>query len=413
MAIQLPNFLGHGEQTPDYSPISNLLGNILRGYQTVKAPAQMERQAQSEELANALKQLQLQHAPSKMGLEEDLLRTELQERRLKSQMSNMELQRLKAFRALMGSDKDDEIGLPKDTPHQRPQEGMTNVVADAANKQIGEVGSPSFPVAGEKQQPIVINQGDKRLHKVDQMYMNHPEFRDLLEKQGYKLKREIKSSPETGQVFSEITYPSGRVEVQSINVGKNKAQLEREANIGKADAKVYDNSLEAQQTAQGAIDNLDYIKTLIGNSDDFKKIVGPVKSILAKWTGRPEDKELLGNIESAVGNIVLDAAKSIKGAFTGRDLGLINSIKPNTNDFPEIFIGKLNAMRQIAELVSKRNQLISDYIRQDYTPTEAIKMARNETQFPKYESLFKQKTDKEGATPFTGGTLNITTGEWE
>lgn len=78
MAIQFPNFLGHGEQTPDYSPISNLLGNILRGYQIVKSPAQMERQAQSEELANALKQLQLQHAPTKMSLEEELLRAQIE-----------------------------------------------------------------------------------------------------------------------------------------------------------------------------------------------------------------------------------------------------------------------------------------------------------------------------------------------
>jgi len=402
MAIQFPNFLGHGEQTPDYSPISNLLGNILRGYQIVKSPAQMERQAQSEELANALKQLQLQHAPSKMSLEEDLLRAQLQEHKIKSQINAINLQRMLALQALMGGK---QTGLP--------EEGMTDALVDSSNEQIGQVGSPKFPPAGERQQPVVVNPGNPSLHKIDQIYANHPELRDLLEKQGLKLKRQIKSSPETGQVFVEITYPSGRVEVQSIDVGKNKAQLEREANIGKADAKVYDNALEAQQTAQGAIDNLDYIKNLIANTSDFKNVVGPVENILAKWTGRPEDKELLGNIQSAVGNIVLDAAKSIKGAFTGRDLGLINSIKPNVSDFPEVFVGKLNAMGVIAELVSKRNQLIADYIRQGYTPTDAMKMARNETKLPPYESLLKTKKDSEASTPFTGGTFNITTGEWE
>lgn len=95
MAIQFPNFLGHGEQTPDYSPISNLLGNILRGYQIVKSPAQMERQAQSEELANALKQLQLQHAPTKMSLEEELLRAQIEKARKAYQYSPLQLAVLK------------------------------------------------------------------------------------------------------------------------------------------------------------------------------------------------------------------------------------------------------------------------------------------------------------------------------
>lgn len=77
MAIQFTNFLGHGEKTPDYSPISNLLGNILQGYQTAKAPAQMERKAEQEELANALARMNVEHKPQEMQLSDALKRAQV------------------------------------------------------------------------------------------------------------------------------------------------------------------------------------------------------------------------------------------------------------------------------------------------------------------------------------------------
>lgn len=72
MAIQFPNFVGHGEKPTDYSNIGNLLENALKGYQIGQAPASMERQAEKERLANSLAQLTLQHKPREFSLADAL-----------------------------------------------------------------------------------------------------------------------------------------------------------------------------------------------------------------------------------------------------------------------------------------------------------------------------------------------------
>lgn len=388
MAFQFINYAGIPAQ--GNPALRNLAQSLMQGYQAARLPTQIGQEEQGRALANQLKQLELQYKPQDIQTSLALRRAQMENAQTQAQANRMNLERMKKFQELIaaqtsGADSQDAIpesSTPTKVPYKLPEEGMQSALQDSNDIPTGQYGSPlPPPTAGEKQQRVVVNQGNPQLHKLDELYMQHPEYRDQFEKLGFKLSRQIKQSPETGQVFSEITYPSGRVEVQSIDVGKSPMQVEREKSFGKTEGKIYDNALDAVQTAQGALDNLDYINDILKDNPAFKDVVGPVNNILAKWTGRPEDKELLGNLNTAVGNIVLDAAKSIKGAFTGRDLGLINSVKPNVNDFSDVFRGKLNAMRLLAETVSKRNRLIANYMRQGSDPENAIQRARKETNF--------------------------------
>lgn len=363
-------------QPINYAGIAPLgLSGIEQGMKLAQMPMEQGRQNRELQLREALAKMQLQRAPF-----------ELEQLKAKTSLDKMSADRMRAFQDLLRSGEQRDMavideGKAESMPHPRPIEGFQGMFQNASDAQPGRLGYAERPIAGEKQERVVVNEGNPSLYRLDKIYNDRPEFRDFVEKLGYKTTRSIKQSPETGQIFSEITYPSGRTEVQAVNVGKQPEQIERAKSYAKSEGKVYDNALDSIQTSQGAIDNLDYINSLIKGNPEFRNVTGPVQSILAKWTGRPEDRELLGNIESSVGNIVLDAAKSIKGAFTGRDLGLINSIKPSVKDFPDQFRGKLQAMRLAAEQVTRRNQLIADMMRGGASPNEAIAEARKATDF--------------------------------
>ena len=60
-------------------------------------------------------------------------------------------------------------------------------------------------------------------------------------------------------------------------------------------------------------------------------IISPFSARIIRHRGSKEEKETLGRIASATGNIVLDSAGKIKGTFSRSDRDLINSIKPNVN----------------------------------------------------------------------------------
>jgi len=378
MAFQPINFLNAPRRPSLVSQIPKL---FTQGFQMAQLPEQARQQAEQNKLKQALLQAQINRQNQMTG------QSAAQANRLA-----LENERLIQFRNMLRSSMGGRA--PEDEGQQEGQENspapmsyghspstVSQVAQDSTDVEPGSTLSAAPPVHKNSRQ--VLDAGDPRLYQLDHLFMQNPDYRDQFEKMGYKMHRAIKNNPETGQAFEEITYPSGKVEVQAFEVGKQPEQIARGKEMAKTDAGVYKNALEATQTSQSALDNLDYIQDIIQNNKNFDNVTGPVKNVLATWIGSKEDKELIGNIQSSVGNIVLDAAKSIKGAFTGRDIGLINSIKPNVNDFPDVFRGKLNSMRIIGNLVNNRNKLIANYIRNGVNPNEAMEKARAETDLQK------------------------------
>jgi hypothetical protein len=343
--------------------------------------AQLPQQAKERMLANQLREAQLAQMPEEQKARRELLGAQTRgaeelarSRQIEQQKNLLDMKRMEEFRRMLqgggrapmqqpGADvqKLSTLPLPLQVPTQ---------MAPAVDRQVAET---------TERQATVINPGNPNLYHMDELYMQRPDMRDQFNKNGLKMSQQVKQSPETGQVFREVTYPSGRTEIQAMDVGRSPEEIARAKEIGKSDIKVYERALESVDAAGGAMDNLDYIIDKINESPNFDQVLGPVTNWLATWTGSDEDKKLIGEVQSAVGNIVLDAAKSIKGSFTGRDMSLINSVKPGMKDFPQVFKGKLSAMRALAELVSQRNSKIASYIREGMSPDKAIKRAQKET----------------------------------
>lgn len=430
MPFEPINFAGIA---PQGNPaMRDFVSNLAAGYQAGRLPYETAQSEQKNQLANAMSQLLLKQQPQKFqsemtsaDLAHALAKIKLQEEPQsfsstqgytkaltneilqKMAIQKQDQDRLNAFRKMLSqANSPDESQSISNIPSQNNVNALQingnqeNIPLDQANEQIvqnassisvpGQVNTSSqsiiSPQSTQASSSYILAEGNPRLRKVDKMYINNPQYEDEFKKMGLQLKRELKFNPQTGQAFSETTYPSGRIEINTIPIGESPQAIAREKKIGSADAEVYSKALDASSGAQNALSNLDYVNNILQNNPEFENVVGPVSSWLTKYAGSEKDRELLGNLNTAVGNVVLDAAKSIKGAFTGRDMGLINSVKPSTNDFSDVFRGKLNAMRLLATYVDKRNSLIANYVRQGMDPNDAMQLAKKQTDFNQIES---------------------------
>lgn len=172
-----------------------------------------------------------------------------------------------------------------------------------------------------------------------------------------------------------------------IAQGKTPEEKAFATTLGAEKGKSYSGLVSAYQgmANQGAA--IDEMINLSLNDPEFKNVTGPVGSFLAKWTGSPERKELLGRLQSSSGEIALQVAPSLKGAFTGRDQTLINTIKANPNsDFPDVFIGKLKAQKLMNSVLQDRAEKAAKYMEQGDSQLEAIKKATKETPLENYRN---------------------------
>jgi hypothetical protein len=155
--------------------------------------------------------------------------------------------------------------------------------------------------------------------------------------------------------------------------------------LGTSKAKSYDSLVNTYEGISNQNTALDNLINLSINDPEFKNVTGPVGSFLTKWAGTPERRQLLGQLQSSSGEIALQVAPSLKGAFTGRDQTLINTIKANPNsDFPDVFIGKLKAQKLLNSVLQERSEKAAEYMENGYSQLEAIKKATKETPLDKY-----------------------------
>jgi hypothetical protein len=157
--------------------------------------------------------------------------------------------------------------------------------------------------------------------------------------------------------------------------------------LGKYAAQFYGDNVTAYQGMQRQSIALENLADAVENSPEFENVTGPIGSFLTKWSGSPAEKELLGRLKSSSGEIALQVAPSLKGAFTGRDQQLINSIKASPNDFRDVFIGKLKAQTLINDVLQERARLAANYVAQGMSPLDAADKAAKETPLSKYKPI--------------------------
>lgn len=181
--------------------------------------------------------------------------------------------------------------------------------------------------------------------------------------------------------------------------------------LGKRKAEFYDNSVKSEVALGNQDLALEELQNAATTNPQFRNVVGPINKPLSYWLGTPEQKKLLGTLESSSGEIALQVAPSLKGAFTGRDQTLINQIKASPRDPADVFLGKLAAQRLINSALKDRARLQSQFIEQGYSQRDASLKAAKLTPLQKYqpkitELINPQKNNKISEPVETKGLSN-------
>lgn len=107
----------------------------------------------------------------------------------------------------------------------------------------------------------------------------------------------------------------------------------------------------------------------------FEETIGPVASRTNKYTGTPEQKEMLGNIKAASGNVMLNTLQLMKGASSDREMAEVKEIKPSETDYPEAYKAKAQTLLKVAEQVKNRKIYINEQLENGISSTDAVKNA--------------------------------------
>lgn len=187
--------------------------------------------------------------------------------------------------------------------------------------------------------------------------------------------------------FMAIT-PFGNFDTGVSGLGAEEKALKQ--GFGKYGAKLYGESIDSFKSYQNQGLAINELVNAVENNPQFRNVTGRINKPLTNWLGSAQQKELLGTLQTASGEIALQVAPSLKGAWTGRDQAMINEIKAGPNDFPDVFIGKLKAQKLINDALTERSRLTAEYIEKGYKPLEAAKMASFETPLERFRTTISE-----------------------
>lgn len=94
-----------------------------------------------------------------------------------------------------------------------------------------------------------------------------------------------------------------------------------------------------------------------------------------KIKGTPEQKQLIGDLESYSGEIYVDMSSKFKGAFRIGEQALVKNMKVNPEDSLDVAVGKIGSMQAINQLIMERSRIAADLIEKGVPKSIAIEMA--------------------------------------
>lgn len=180
----------------------------------------------------------------------------------------------------------------------------------------------------------------------------------------------------TGQ--PQYTVPTNRVPLEvpeqpPKTFAENRAEYGKVVEQGKETGKLIAGDIKElndvafnANTMQGTLNEL----SSIVNSPEFNQIrqipiAGQHEIGWYARFGTPGQKRMIGKFIDLQGQIVVDMASKFKGAFRVGEQSLINNMKVNPGDMPEVAMGKIISMSLMNQMLIQRTQrtaqLMEDY----------------------------------------------------
>lgn len=92
--------------------------------------------------------------------------------------------------------------------------------------------------------------------------------------------------------------------------------------------------------------------------------------------GNSAQKDWIGRFDSDQGQVVINTSKLLKGPFRAGEQSLVNGMKPNDKDMPDVMVGKTQAFSLWNQMNRERSDLASDLMEQhNISMKNALKIA--------------------------------------
>lgn len=363
MVYNPASFTGSAQIPLMESKYDQLAKALSQGWEAGQAPGRAMRQNLGEDLKNQILQEQLAQA------------------KYLTPQKQMESEQAQMLYGVLKNAFNGNQGIPNQNAPSYAQSDMMQQSPMQQAEPNAQVQNIQNSLMNQPRDSNVVRQAMPGMEQIDELYYGNPMAKKYLEGQGFKEKRSTHQSPETGQIFETIEYPSGKIEQKAYRVGDRPEDITKRKEEAKSTVKFRDELAATSTDVQSNLSNIDYAIDLLENNPEARNVIGPVNQHITRLFGNEADRQLLGQLSTTSGNIALDAAKSIKGAFTGRDLGLINSMKFNPGDTYGQFIGKLKAMKVLNERIAKKVELVDDLMDKGVSKIQAEKIAREQVPF--------------------------------
>jgi hypothetical protein len=265
-------------------------------------------------------------------------------------------------------------GLPYKLPEQQAQKQQINLP-----QQIQQgIESPNQKI---------LNPGNPQFYNIDAAYDSNPLFHKYFKEMGLTKNIKIATNPKTNEAVIQTIHPSGKITIEAVPIGKTPGDVRFEEETAKSRAKFLDESAPSIIALESSQENLDNISNLLNEKAESINAVGRMNKPFVELFGSQEQQDILGTLKTQTGTVLMDAAKNIKGAFTGRDMNFINDMKPNATDPYYMFVAKAASMQALNKMALGRLNLITELVQNGMTPVNAAKIAAKKVSL---EPLMKQ-----------------------
>lgn len=422
--VAYTDFSADPNSVPKINGLPGIIDNIQKGYMLAQLPEKMRNEREQTRLATERAQMENQYYPQKtqadiaeararayllqqqgQDLDPSALMDYLNKRNSQQNMmppspqgnqptmgnpqmggqapTPMNQQPVRVpMRAPMGQQQ----VSPQMMPQEAPQQAMQQPTAEQPNSYYQNSDSKNY----------LLSSGNPDLYAYDEAYENDPGARKYLERHGYEKSVSTQIDPTTGKLVSITKYPSGKQEATIIETGGGVEGRAFQEEEGKNRAKALQAYRDKYASTSNIDQNISQLKSLVENPE-FTDSVGPLNSVLVTKFGQgsPAVKQLNGQMKTYSGQIQADMATSIPGNAAKAKLIFVQSIKPDTTDTADGFIGKLQALDTANKWSQNYSRFVMEGMANGLSEDQALTEANKAFPWDSYKSNM-QKTINQG-----------------
>jgi hypothetical protein len=383
--------------TPEQSgALPDIVGDILSGYTKMTAARNLKPSLDEElkkaKLANKHQMLANIHAQLANQYYEPNMKSQLALRNAQMQSAQANAQRARMIQALQGQ----LLGI---SPNSNQQEGQNNDVSNGLSDGQERQMENNFPSSAPSTQrtPEIGGASSPEQYALtpDQIQRLHQAMPDVV--------RPMVAS-QTSKTIPASNYGKVTTAMQMLGLGKPQIVQDAEGKyvaitpfgnidtgtstlsekgkaLSKEDAKKISGLENTALAGYQKQDTFDAMNNILG-SNEFEQlrqhpVAGRYELGYYEKLGTPEQQKMIGDLKAYMGQIIKDAAQDFKGQFRVGEQALVNSMKPNPGDSLDVMKGKAEALTYMNQMMTKRAELESRYMRDYNISAIQAKVAAN------------------------------------